>query len=135
MAARMASMTFRAPAGCVRRDSGKWSRDRRAPVRDSAPSCVAVAFPEGGDAVVGHEATAPGSVDRGLLVIAQLVDAGAPRLDFARQGSKLFLVLFGPGTHPFENVFHRCIHGVILTRQSPGSQSRDRPRSWWLIVT
>src|SRR5262245_44931486 len=103
--ALMAAWMHRSTSGrwpdCVRRDSGKYGRDRRAPVRDSAPSCGAVTFPEGSDDIVGRKTAAPGSIDRGLLVVAQRVHAGSARLDLERQRSKLFLVFLRPGGHPF----------------------------------
>lgn len=55
-----------------------------------------MAAPEGRGFLVGGEGAASGLRNRLPLVVAEHVDAGAPRFDLARKRGKFFLVLFGP---------------------------------------
>src|SRR5581483_7189848 len=104
-------------ARCARRTGSAlqgtagWRRYRRGLALDIAASWKGAARPERLDLVIGGERPAARRLDGGPLVVAQAIDAAAPRLDFAGEFEELLLVLGRPGRHPLQDGFHRRAHG------------------------
>src|SRR5688572_25598664 len=114
----MARNTCGRRTGSALQDNGGWRQYRRALAPDIAASRKAAPVPERFDLIIGGERPAAGRIDGGALLVAEAIDAAAPRLDSASEFGKLLLVLRRPGRHPLQDGFHRRAHDYDITRNT-----------------